>query len=711
MKQRRHLNWPLCGFIVYLLGLFIAGLVYANAQYQSPSLRLTEISRLSQNLDQVTLSINGSGLDKNLRAYLTLDAANRRAVAGTLPIWGYTVDIEIISGRAYVLNMGRGITVFDLANPLEPKLIRSPKGIGMPQAWRSDADEDRIFLSSMSHRMAVYDPAGMKMVYRFETGGNSYSSVHRDQYLFVANSKAGLAIFDISNSEKPRLLSRMALPGLTADLVFLDNFLLTASKKGGLHLIDITDVTRPLLLQTIAAEKGYDRVTVVGDFIYASDKGLKLDVFSLSDLGHLSLQASIPLFGTVRDFLLDDSRLYIAENSFGVSMLDVSDAAHPRRVGYVGSPGGPGGLALYHEYLYVTNNKNGVQIIDTRRFVTRKLTTRIDTPGRAFDLELDGRWIYIADGDAGLQVIDRYDQKNPKLVANLPTISAVTAIAKSQNMLFLALKDHGLSVVDIRNPLAPKLVSRLRTMVTLSDLVIRGKNLFASSLEKKLLKIDISDPHHPQVAESIDLPGRAWKIALAGDDVFVAAEKAGLQIVRFAPDQPGRLIAGLSRPWPMGNFAETLGVAVHGGYAYLVQGEEGLQIVDISVPERPREVELVRLPGQSLDIKLAENFVVLSSRWGGYNFVDISQPEYPFYAANINHSGSSGGFAVEAGILYALGRSTGLGVIPLPFRNTSISGSADSTVTFKKPQYSGWYDLSISDGENLESATAILQVD
>ncbi len=708
MNTRRYLNWPFCGLVLYLVALLVSGLVYASVQRKQPDLHLTGVTPLAHQTNKTEISIRGFGLNKSLHAYLALDAANRRAIVGNLPIWGQAVDVKIMEDKAYVLNLEEGTKIFDLSLPVEPVQIGRIKG--KAQAWRGDIGKGRIYLSSMARGIAVCSLARKDLIYQVDTYGRSFASLHRDQRLFVADGKAGVSIFDVSSRIEARLLSRVPLPGTTVDLAFAGDYLLAVSRSGGLHLIDIHNPKSPRLLQSVSTPKGYVKVTVVDNLIYVTDVRQKIDIFSIGADHKLIYQTSFPTFGKVRDFLRQGDRLYIAESSYGVSALDISDPLQPRRIGYVGTPGDPVGLALYGDYLYVASSSQGVQIIDVRRFVSHKLLATLDTPGVAYDLVLDGRWIFVADGEAGLQIVERTKAGQLRLMTNLPTGTRATSLVKSKDMLFLAVNDQGLLVIDVRNPMLPQLIARLKLAANLSDLAIRGTDLFASTLKKKLLRIDVTDPFHPWVAESLELPGRARRIALAGDDVFIAAEKAGLQIARFVPGVPGKLISGLSRPWPMNNFATALDIVVRQGYAYLVQGDEGLQVVDVHNPLQPREVKILNIPGRGLGLGLADQFVVLSSRWNGYFFIDTRRPSTPFLAANIYHPRSTSNFRIEANKLYALGRTNGIGVIPLPLGKVDISGTADLSIAFKTPPQAGWYDLSVSDGTKLETARAAIEI-
>ncbi|MBK9613280.1 hypothetical protein [Candidatus Amarobacter glycogenicus] len=46
--------------------------------------------------------------------------------------------------------------------------------------------------------------------------------------------------------------------------------------------------------------------------------------------------------------------------------------------------------------------------------------------------------------------------------------------------------------------------------------------------------LDVSNPARPRAAAAYVTPGYAWNVAVAGDQVYVAAESGGLVILRHA---------------------------------------------------------------------------------------------------------------------------------------------------------------------------------
>ncbi len=699
---------PLFWLALYILTLVCFGLIYINSLGVADPLHLTAVTTSSAD-EVVTASVQGLGLN-SLPAYLTLDASNRRAVVGNIPVAGYAADIEIVDDQAYVVSQLGGVSIFDLTSPLKPEML--DRWFTYGRGWRSSTDGKNLYYSSLKNGLLIYPASGSRVPHTiFES---AFATVSRGQHVFIASGKAGLSIFEyLGEAEHPRktrFLSHMSLPGFSLDLALSGSYLVVASRSGGLHLIDIDNIENPKRLQTISDQKTYERVWWVDNILFASDRDKQLDLFRFAE-GHLKPCGSLPLVGRVRDYLQDRERLYLAESGFGVSLLDVSDPERPKRTGYVGTPGEAVGLALYGQYLYVANSSQGVQIVDTDLFAPINVLASFDTSGRANSLVLDERWIYIADGFGGLKVVDRSEENNLKLIASYPTEASATVIVKAGNIVYVAFNNKSLSGFDVSEPLKPKQVSQLKLNVSISDLAVRGTALFVSSYDGKLFKIDISDPVQPQVEESLDLPGKLRSISLAGDYVYIAAQNAGLLVAHFSSGQPGRLIGSLTRPWPMSDFSQAFGVTVLGRYAYLIQGEDGVQIVDISDPEKPVEVEFIPLPARGLSIGLSDSFVVVSTRWDGYYFLDISRPEKPFLAANVYLPRGSSEFKIGGNKLYTVSHASGINVVPLPIKSIGTNGYSDLDITFEQPQHPGWYDLNVSGGKKVVRAASVLKVE
>ncbi|MBE0410476.1 MAG: hypothetical protein IBX69_12165 [Anaerolineales bacterium] len=70
-------------------------------------------------------------------------------------------------------------------------------------------------------------------------------------------------------------------------------------------------------------------------------------------------------------------------------------------------------------------------------------------------------------------------------------------------------------------------------------------------------------------------------------------------------------------------------VKVVGKHAYIVGNGSGLQIVDISNPERPSIVGICDLPGKPIRLAVAGNYAYVAAYDAGMRVVDISDPAVP----------------------------------------------------------------------------------
>ncbi len=87
--------------------------------------------------------------------------------------------------------------------------------------------------------------------------------------------------------------------------------------------------------------------------------------------------------------------------------------------------------------------------------------------------------------------------------------------------------------------------------------------------------IDVSDPALPQWVGGYDTPGIAEGIAVSGPYAYVADGEAGMQVIDVSDPARPRRVGGYD------TLGDAYGVAVSGPYAYVADGAWGLQIFRI----------------------------------------------------------------------------------------------------------------------------------
>src|SRR4030042_2239816 len=72
-----------------------------------------------------------------------------------------------------------------------------------------------------------------------------------------------------------------------------------------------------------------------------------------------------------------------------------------------------------------------------------------------------------------------------------------------------------------------------------------------------------------------------------------------------------------------------IGVAVSGNLAYVADGWNGLQIVDITVPEQPVGISSYKTPGSATGVSISGTLVYVADAFKGLRVLDVSDINHP----------------------------------------------------------------------------------
>lgn len=145
----------------------------------------------------------------------------------------------------------------------------------------------------------------------------------------------------------------------------------------------------------------------------------------------------------------------------------------------------------------------------------------------------------------------------------------------------------------------------------------------------------------------------------------------------------GRAITVPYHPIVMGNaelssFTFGVDVALQGSYAYVIDDNEGLKVIDVSDPRAPRTVKTIaELFGYS--ISSGPSFLCVSSGTGGLRVLSISNPKSPAQIATCPIA-NAWGVAVSGSYAYVCDSDSGLKVVSLANpASPAIVGSCPAT--------------------------------
>ncbi len=143
-------------------------------------------------------------------------------------------------------------------------------------------------------------------------------------------------------------------------------------------------------------------------------------------------------------------------------------------------------------------------------------------------------------------------------------------------------------------------------------------------------------------------------VAIAGDYAYVVNSNGGLVVLDITDPTAPDLAGYYDTP------SNAIGVALAGDYAYVADGSSGFEAVDISDPTSPFGAGSVATVGMAMDVAAAGDYVYVADGVGGLQVVDVSTPTSPSLVGAGVLSNDARDVAVDGDIVYVADRLDGL---------------------------------------------------
>ena len=168
-----------------------------------------------------------------------------------------------------------------------------------------------------------------------------------------------------------------------------------------------------------------------------------------------------------------------------------------------------------------------------------------------------------------------------------------------------------------------------------NNITIAGHYAYITTA-RALVVVDIDDPLNPRIREQIAAPGlrNPHAIAIQFRYGFVVDDD-GLKVLDLSAPGAPRLVSGASVA-----LAAAHDVYVARTYAYVANGKDGIAIIDVEQPERPRLDQMYNAGGQLNDAHQVKVAMTNASLFGyvadgrnGLRILQLTSPEtMPEYA-------------------------------------------------------------------------------
>lgn len=507
----------------------------------------------------------------------------------------------------------------------------------------------------------------------------------KGQYVFA--SAGAFITIDIANEQNPLIVNclRPLEAGVPMDFTIHENYAYVAWSKQGIRVIDITNPVEPVILSDFESEfNKYSNLVLDYPRLYAladvDNQQFHIQIFNVSNPEKLSLMGDLNLadinIGYKPEmpessrfpfsFVLNGDNIYLTSGPPVKSVSDNHAKLHVIEVGYVSSPNctmtidlgetdmsrSNLNIAQNEQCVYVTgfflDGPTALKIIDFTNPLNPIVSGWVDH-FRIIDIDRANDFLYLTDEEGGLHIANISNATNPQTVSELflpvpDYIPRHFLIKVAEQRAYLYFWDHYSAYsVNISDPYHPVLINEtgIEFGHALTDVSASNSYVFTSVWDwKQIYSIKMAEPTFPEITErTVVTTGFSWGLDVKGNYAYLATGVTG------APDlSPGGLmifdISNPDNPQPRGFCAQNknnqeLEVYVDSteNRAYVISGDPvlesaglmkssnpGMRIIDVSNPDEPFVLGCYSLPDtnhQCTDISKQGLYAYISAGQGG----------------------------------------------------------------------------------------------
>jgi hypothetical protein len=578
-------------------------------------------------------------------------------------------------------------------------------------AWdHTTPDLDYVATTSL----ALSDPNPGYSWYK-DTKGNATGVTISGNYAYVANSDAGLAIIDISDSASPGTPVYKDTKGNATGVAISGNYAYVSLNRiegslfgsddnfAGLAIIDISNPTNPgnpVYRDTNGRAKG---VAISSNYAYVANGSAGLAIIDISDPTNPGIPVYKDTEGNATGVTISGNYAYVADWTSGLAIIEISNPAVPGTPVYRDTDGYAQGVTINENYVYVADNYAGLAIIDISDPADPGIPVYRDTNGQyssASCIAISGNYAYVASTNtfSGLAFIDISNPASPGTSGDYITkLSGGTGVAISGNYAYLA-SGSGLAFVNTN-------VSDLTDAAgNRATLTLPSPGATGSLAGNKAIIVDNTPPTVINVtstasdgsyksgdvipitlefSEVVNITGTP-QLALetgSSDAIVDYNSGTGTNTLTFnytvasdhtTSDLDYLATNSLLLPAPnpgtpvyRDTNGEARGVAIRSNYAYIADKDAGLAIIDISDPTNPGTPMYKETNGNAYGVTISSNYAYVANGDAGLAIIDISDPTNPGIPVYKDTEGDATGVAISGNYAYVSTWSAGLAIIDI----------------------------------------------
>lgn len=540
------------------------------------------------------------------------------------------------SGNKLFLAAGEhGVRVLDIQNPQGPREISQFQTSGYVSSIKTEGD--LAYLADQGKGLTLLDISDPFQIseygHGYTTGQETNQIIVSKPYVYLSEGAAGLTIIDTTNPLSPTLASALNTNGNAVGIALYNSKIYLANGGGGLQVIDVTDPRTPNIIGNIKTPGDARGVAVLPIrslqnatakiFVYVAAGSRGVQIVDATNPKNLKIVGSKQFPDTVWNVAIDQGRLFVSNGLQGLRILSLDDFVNLKEISYVDTLGQSRSSLVDGNTVFVADLARGLRVIDITKITAPVEAGSFDSPAQVKDMVVANSNAYVLDGKNGLWVFNLAEPSNIYKVGstNLPCDTKHLTI--QDQTVWIACGAKGVLAINISDPISPVVVGKFDTPGDANSILVRNHKAFVADGPKGITILDITNLAEIKPIRRIENVGDIQYMTEVDNYFFAVSLRTGM--IAFKENDSGSLVE-------VGRFTEfkdVYKISITWPYAYLAGGVDGMVVLDISHPLTTRFVSRFQTDGSLNDLWLAGNTVFLSEGSRGIQVIDVTNPEKP----------------------------------------------------------------------------------
>lgn len=290
----------------------------------------------------------------------------------------------------------------------------------------------------------------------------------------------------------------------------------------------------------------------------------------------------------------------------------------------------------------------------------------------AEDVHIQGTMAYLAISDGGVRIVDIRDYNNPVGLGSYQNGTYAYAVFPDGNRLYVAGGKPGLFILNISDPSSPEYLGHYNDTGDFVDVRVDGDIAYCcyhrDLTSDLLMTLNVSDPKSIEFLDSVLLGDYAERLEVVNNIVYAASRTLNGQLTIVNASDPSNLVEVQQLA-----IAEAQDLEIHGKFAYVCDAQNGIQVVDISVPSEASIVHNLDHPSwNAYKIAISGDLAYIGTTDVNIQLINITNPINITWIAQHTTPAASYDVAIYGDYLYTMCNQWGLQCIQVSKTLTSL---------------------------------------